>query len=98
MQLDPTFVYGNYVEAGVWATMGLVALVKRPNWQAVAIGVTLLFFGGSDVVEAHTGAWYDPWWLFAWKAVCVLLIVAIGLPLIGKKKRAQAVAGPTESR
>ena len=28
-------------------------------------------FGISDFVEIHTGAWYRPWWLLAWKATCV---------------------------
>ena len=79
MPLDPTFVYGNYVEAAVWAAMGLIALIKRPNRPTVFLGLTLLAFGGSDVVEASTGAWYDPWWLLAWKAVCIGLIVGLGI-------------------
>jgi hypothetical protein len=35
---------------------------------------TLIFllFGGSDIVEVQTGAWWSPWWLFVWKASCVL--------------------------
>jgi hypothetical protein len=31
-----------------------------------------LFFGGSDIVEVQSGAWWSPWWLFVWKASCVL--------------------------
>jgi hypothetical protein len=23
-------------------------------------------------VEARTGAWWEPWWLFVWKALCVV--------------------------
>jgi hypothetical protein len=29
----------------------------------------------SDLVEARTGAWWKPWWLFVWKAACVLLML-----------------------
>jgi hypothetical protein len=79
MALDPTFVYGNYVESCLWAGMGLVALVKRKSGWSLLLGFTLILFGASDVVEAHTGAWYSPWWLFAWKAACVLLIIWFGL-------------------
>jgi hypothetical protein len=34
--------------------------------------VALAAFGGSDLVEARTGAWWKPWWLFAWKTACVV--------------------------
>lgn len=80
-QFDPTFVYGNYIEACLWTTMGVIAFAKRTGRPGMALGVALLFFGGSDVVEAHTGAWYDPWWLFVWKAACVLVIVGVWLAL-----------------
>jgi hypothetical protein len=32
-------------------------------------------FGVSDLVEAQTGAWWEPWWLFVMKAACVLVFV-----------------------
>jgi hypothetical protein len=31
--------------------------------------------GASDIVESRTGAWWRPWWLFAWKAVCVIALL-----------------------
>lgn len=34
-------------------------------------------FGLSDVVEMGTGAWWRPWWLFAWKAACVLALLVL---------------------
>jgi hypothetical protein len=37
------------------------------------------FFGLSDLVEVTTGAWWRPWWLLAWKAACLLGLIAIGL-------------------
>ena len=89
MALDPTFVYGNYVESGLWASMGIIALVKRNSKWSLLLGLTLVAFGISDIVETHTGAWYRPWWLFAWKAVCVLGIIWFGLLVlaISRKKR-----------
>ena len=32
-------------------------------------------FGVSDVIESRTGAWWEPWWLLALKAVCVLVFL-----------------------
>jgi hypothetical protein len=42
-------------------------------------------FGVSDVIEAQTGAWWHPWWLFAMKALCVLGF--LGAILQAKKSR-----------
>jgi len=83
--LDPTFIYGNYVEACLWAALGILALCKRVDQRGVILGVTLVVFGVSDWVEAHTGAWYRPWWLLAWKAACVLVLLIVGIPLLRKR-------------
>jgi hypothetical protein len=37
----------------------------------------LLAFGGSDVVETRTGAWWHPWWLLVWKGLCVVALVVL---------------------
>jgi hypothetical protein len=29
-------------------------------------------FGISDLIESETGAWWEPWWLFVMKSLCVL--------------------------
>jgi hypothetical protein len=68
---------GNLIESGVWFLLSLVLFIYafrrersiRPTlwWLAVVLAV----FGASDVVEARTGAWWKPWWLFVWKAACV---------------------------
>lgn len=50
---------GNLIEAGVW----------------FLLAITLAVFGGSDLVEARTGAWWKPWWLFVWKAACVVVLL-----------------------
>lgn len=79
--LDPLFVWSNRIEGIVWASMGVAvwlwgrrgdARSKRLAGQAM---LALILFGGSDLVEAMTGAWWRPWWLFAWKAACVLVLI-----------------------
>ena len=71
---------GNLVEAGVWFLLSLVLLAyalcqdKRIRSTLLVLGFTLAAFGGSDLVEARTGAWWKPWWLFVWKALCVLIL------------------------
>jgi hypothetical protein len=71
---------GNLIEAGVWFLLSLALFVytmrveKRLRPVLFVLVVTLAVFGGSDVVEARTGAWWRPWWLFVWKALCVIIL------------------------
>lgn len=68
---------GNYWEAGFWGVTALgfaIASVRRSaraRRLLVIAALTLAVFGGSDLVEVHTGAWWRPWWLLVWKALCV---------------------------
>ena len=72
---------GNLIEAGVWFLLALVLGVyalrreKRLRATLFIIAFVLAVFGGSDLVEARTGAWWKPWWLFVWKAACVLVLL-----------------------
>lgn len=83
--IDPLFVTANHVEGVFWALLGLCcgmqAIRRRvqPTWHGWLAAGVLLAFGASDWVEAATGAWYDPWWLFAWKAARVVLLVGLGI-------------------
>lgn len=67
----------NQIEAGLWFTIALVLAVRlrmqRPwRWLLpLAFGV----FGVSDLIEAQTGAWWEPLWLFMMKALCVLVFL-----------------------
>ena len=71
----------NYLEALFWWTVAGVILIKsRPlhgDMRRVARAATITFivFGISDIIEAHTGAWWRPIWLFVLKAGCVLSLV-----------------------
>jgi hypothetical protein len=73
---------GNLIEAGVWFVFALVLFfyafrrdhrLRSTFWF---LSVVIVVFGFSDLVEARTGAWWKPWWLFVWKASCVLLMLA----------------------
>jgi hypothetical protein len=90
MTLDPTFVYANYAESCLWAGLGVAAAVKRNGPASWLLAATLVAFGISDVVEAQTGAWYEPWWLLAWKAVCILLILIFGGLVLRTQRRRPA--------
>jgi phosphoglycerol transferase MdoB-like AlkP superfamily enzyme len=72
----------NYAEAALWFVIGLVFLVsafRTPSQDVrlrnILLASTFLAFGGSDIVEVHTGAWWRPLWLLAWKTVCVLILL-----------------------
>ena len=60
--------------------MGLILAVYGVRRRGVVrrdcllAAVVLVAFGASDWFEANTGnEWWHPWWLFLWKAACVLL-------------------------
>ena len=68
---------GNLFEAGVWFVLALVlsiyAFRREPRLRPTLwlLAFVMVVFGASDLVEARTGAWWEPWWLFVWKALCV---------------------------
>lgn len=72
---------GNYVEAGVWFLLAAALFIftfrqkKELRATLLSLSATLAIFGASDLVEAQTGAWWKPWWLFVWKALCVLALL-----------------------
>ena len=73
---------GNLIEAGVWFVLAVVLFIYafRREWRLRPtlwfLAVVIIAFGFSDLVEARTGAWWKPWWLFLWKVTCVLLMLA----------------------
>ena len=72
---------GNLIEAVVWFLLSIALLIhafrsaKQFRFVLLVLVITLAAFGGSDLVEARTGAWWRPWWLFAWKAACVITLL-----------------------
>lgn len=70
----------NLVEGVFWIGLGAWVLLTRRmvrGRRQVALAIFLIAFGVSDFVEMRTGAWWTPWWLLAWKAVCVGMFLVI---------------------
>ena len=76
--LEQIYVNGNYLEALIWFLFAIGFAINAGKTSGktriIRLITTLIFllFGGSDIVEVQTGAWWSPWWLFVWKASCVL--------------------------
>lgn len=75
----------NLVEAAVWAAAAAVLFarsarepepMRRLGRKTAAV---LAVFSLTDLIEIRTGAWWDPWWLFALKLACVLSLAAAGV-------------------
>ncbi|MEM8874297.1 MAG: hypothetical protein AAGD32_08550 [Planctomycetota bacterium] len=72
--IDPWFVRLNLAEAGLWFAVALIVVWR---WRLWGVAAVLIAFGVSDIVETRTGAWYRPWWLLAWKTLCVVSVIAL---------------------
>lgn len=84
----------NYIEAGLWGlfAVGFAVRTRRAGearGRCLIAACAFLFFGLSDVVEAHTGAWWRPWWLLAWKASCLLVFLLL---VIDRHRRTRTIA------
>ena len=80
---DPVFVWANRAEAALWGIVAIgfavqfVRLRTESRWRCAAAAIVFAAFGASDIVETHTGAWWRPWWLLAWKGLCIAGMVAL---------------------
>lgn len=98
--MDYVFFF-NAFESVLWFTIGVVLLFlskRQPAWrgrlQISAFG--FIAFGFTDLVEMQTGAWWKPWWLFVWKAACVLLLATVGI--YHRRKSGESRSNPGNSR
>ena len=84
------FQISNYIEASLWSSIGIgfaiaafrrkgVAYTGSGRRQCRLAALHFILFGISDVVEAHTGAWYRPIWLLLWKSACVVGLTTLYL-------------------
>ena len=74
----------NALEALLWVVIGGIfiwqAIRRRsssPQSRSWIAALAFLTFGLSDVIEITTEAWWRPWWLFAMKAACILVLVGL---------------------
>ena len=63
---------------------------KARRVPATVAAIAFILFAVSDAVEIATGAWWRPWWLFAWKATCVVILVGILVKSVRRKGQALA--------
>ena len=80
----------NFWEALFWLFCGIVSFgkaVKNSIYRrkCIVLGVVFVVFGMSDFVEMQTGAWWQPWWLFVWKLLCMISITFVGWLLLKKE-------------
>ena len=76
----------NQGEAALCFIIAIVVLIRlRPPLKLASafwrwlLPLAFAVFGVSDLIEAETGAWWHPWWLFVMKAACVLCFLLAAL-------------------
>jgi hypothetical protein len=79
--VDPTFALANRIEAALWFLIALILLITHlfvvARYDALIAAGAFALFGVSDLIEAHTGAWWHPWWLLVWKACCLVVFACL---------------------
>ncbi len=73
----------NCFEAVFWMTIGFAVFQKsrvasRHDRLGRIAAFWFVLFGVSDIFEVFTGAWYRPWPLLLFKAVCVVALIICG--------------------
>ena len=90
----------NAIEVVLWGIIGTgfayrtLQVSKGNRLMPGLAAVGFLAFAGSDAVELQTGAWWRPWWLLAWKATCVGLLVGLAVTHIRKERSRNAEDSP----
>jgi hypothetical protein len=71
----------NVLELIGWPSLGILvarrSLGAAPHWRRLGrfAAIVLILFGLSDAVELYTKTWWKPWWLLAWKAICINVLI-----------------------
>jgi len=82
----------NHIEAVWWFIVAAYFFCKSysspPDKRKIGYtaAIAFLFFGISDIIEAHTGAWWQPWQLLALKASC-LAVFAVCIILYYRNRK-----------
>ena len=70
---------GNHIEACLWFVVSIILAIKslyssgRMRQVFVTLCGAFCVFGISDMIEAVTGAWWQPAWLLIMKAGCIVV-------------------------
>ena len=90
----PSFQTANYIEAALWILIALVFLASARNQErrnrCLFAAIAFAMFGVSDIVEASTGAWWRPWWLLVWKALCIACMLGLLAGYVIRRRRQQS--------
>jgi hypothetical protein len=71
----------NIAEIFIWSGFGIAFAIlsfRSPpenRTRRIVLAVAFFAFSVSDYVEIQTGAWWEPWWLLLWKAICIGVFV-----------------------
>lgn len=71
----------NYFESGLWFAIALIVFLRRNNSNvelkklAIILSISFAIFSISDLIEASTGAWWQPLWLLALKGLCIFFFI-----------------------
>ncbi|MCE5186101.1 MAG: hypothetical protein LLF76_08270 [Planctomycetaceae bacterium] len=79
----------NLVEGLWWIGLGIFILTFRnraSRKHMITLALVLICFGLSDFIEIWSGAWWQPLWLLAVKAMC-LIAAPIILILMRRQSR-----------
>ena len=86
----------NYIEAVWWISLGIFVLryrrrvVPPRNGLRRTACLALVAFGVSDLIEAQTGAWWEPPSLLIFKGVCLAGIIACAVAYLRGRKAGAA--------
>jgi hypothetical protein len=73
----------NWGEVFLWSTLGVGVMgyafrkSRTVDRDSLVLGIALCLFGCTDIIELHTGAWWNPPALLVFNSVCVVMIVSI---------------------
>ncbi len=88
--IEQTF---NYAEAVLWGLFAIgfawrAVQARSVRGRCLIAAAAFLLFGLSDIVETQTGAWWRPWWLLVWKALCLLVFMVLVIDHLRRRRTA----------
>ena len=85
--------WGNLLEACLWIGLGIGVLVKQRR-AGLLVGLTLIAFGISDLIEIRTGDWRRPLGLLLLKAACLAVLLPAAFLAIRRSRSSRRDSPP----